>query len=123
MPLPASSLSRLRALPLTIDRQEEQPFLSSLGAGIGSGLHYVGTTLNKPSRAIWSTLEGLTSGDWEGGGVYNLVPFLTRWASLIRIRVSKPVNSSNGAESFPKTLPALTGSTSPGSDWTCSAIR
>lgn len=55
--------------------QPEQPGLAGRAlSGVGSGLAYIGTTLNKPSRALWGTASGLTGGDW-GGGLLNLVPF------------------------------------------------
>lgn len=73
----AAALRRAEGLPpLSAPNAPADPsLLGSIGSGIGSGLHYVGTTLNKPSRALWSTLEGLTSGDWSGGGPLNLLPF------------------------------------------------
>lgn len=56
-------------------RAEEPGALGSTLSALGSGIGYVGETLAKPSRALWSTAEGLASGDWSGGGPLNLLPF------------------------------------------------
>lgn len=71
----------LNTSPLSSRRQqayltpeEEDDLLASLGRSTLGGLAYVGSTLDKPGRAVRGVLSGLTGGEW-GGGPLNLIPF------------------------------------------------
>src|SRR5690606_20823712 len=70
----AAALARANGIQSPSQPTEPTPH-GQLGSAIGSGLHYVGTTLHTPSRAVWGTLEGLPSGDWSSGAPLNLLPF------------------------------------------------
>lgn len=48
--------------------------MRQIGQGAASGAAVVGNTLNKPSRALWGTLDRLAGGH-GGGGLLNLIPF------------------------------------------------
>lgn len=48
--------------------------MRQLGSSAASGAAVVGNTLNKPSRALWGTLDQLAGGH-GGGGLLNLIPF------------------------------------------------
>lgn len=70
MAAPAQLSPRSAAKPKQVD---DSLFDELLSAG-GSSLQYVGETLNKPSRALWGSLNYLSGGN-SGGGLLNLVPF------------------------------------------------
>lgn len=72
MPLPIRQLPS-QAAPAPNDAAMRS-LLRQIGSGVQSGANVVANTLNKPSRALWGSLNYLAGGD-SGGGLLNLVPF------------------------------------------------